>query len=244
MCLPGRTRGLPLRKGPLDWRPLYDIAIDKQSPRAHTFTMKDESLKSYREKRDFRRTPEPAGKASAGRKEPVFVIQKHDARRLHYDLRIEVNGVLKSWAIPKGPSTDPAQKRLAVATEDHPMEYAEFEGSIPKGEYGAGEMIVWDTGHYRNITEKNGESIPVEDAIEHGHLAIWLEGRKLRGGYALSRFRREKREQWLLVKMKDEEADPDDDLLVTRPESVISGLTVKDLRESGDQANSADKLKK
>jgi DNA ligase D-like protein (predicted 3'-phosphoesterase) len=206
--------------------------------------MKDESLKSYREKRDFRRTPEPAGKASAGRKEPVFVIQKHDARRLHYDLRIEVNGVLKSWAIPKGPSTDPAEKRLAVATEDHPMEYAEFEGSIPKGEYGAGEMIVWDTGHYRNITEKNGKTIPVEDAIEHGHLAIWLEGQKLRGGYALSRFRREKQEQWLLVKMKDEEADPEDDLLVTRPESVISGLTVKDLRESGDRANSPDGLSK
>ena len=142
--------------------------------------MKQESLKSYREKRDFRRTPEPAGKARAGRKGPVFVIQKHDARRLHYDLRIEVNGVLKSWAIPKGPSTDPAEKRLAVATEDHPMEYAEFEGSIPKGEYGAGEMIVWDTGHYRNITEKNGKSIPVEAAIEHGHLAK-LEGQKLRG---------------------------------------------------------------
>jgi bifunctional non-homologous end joining protein LigD len=244
MSLPGRTRGLPLRKGPLDGRPLYDIAIDKQPPRAHTFSMKRESLKPYREKRDFRRTPEPAGKASAVPKEPVFVIQKHDARRLHYDLRIEVNGVLKSWAIPKGPSTDPAQKRLAVATEDHPMEYAEFEGSIPKGEYGAGEMIVWDTGHYRNITEKNGEGIPVEDAIEHGHLAIWLEGRKLRGGYALSRFRREKREQWLIVKMKDKEADPDDDLLVKRPESVLSGLTVKDLRQDVEEANSSGSLKR
>lgn len=206
--------------------------------------MKQESLKSYREKRDFRRTPEPTGKARAGPEEPVFVIQKHDARRLHYDLRIEVNGVLKSWAVPKGPSTDPAEKRLAVATDDHPMEYAEFEGSIPKGEYGAGEMIVWDTGHYRNITEKNGKSIAVEDAIEHGHLAIWLEGQKLKGGYALSRFRQEKREQWLLVKMKDKEADPDGDLLVTQPESVISGLTVKDLRETGETANNPGSLKK
>jgi DNA ligase D-like protein (predicted 3'-phosphoesterase) len=206
--------------------------MDKQPPRAHTFSMKRGSLKSYREKRDFRRTPEPVGKAGIRRKEPIFVIQKHHARRLHYDLRIEVKGVLKSWAIPKGPSTNPSEKRLAVATEDHPMEYAEFEGSIPEGEYGAGEMIVWDTGHYRNITEKNGKSIPIEDAIEHGHLAIWLEGQKLKGGYALSRFRREKREQWLLVKMKDEEADPDDDLLLTQPASVISGLTLKDLGES------------
>jgi len=206
--------------------------------------MKQESLKSYREKRDFRRTPEPAGKAPAGSEEPVFVIQKHDARRLHYDLRIEVNGVLKSWAVPKGPSTDPSEKRLAVATDDHPMEYADFEGSIPKGEYGAGEMIVWDRGYYVNITEKNGKSISIEDAIEHGHLAIWLEGQRLRGGYALSRFRREKREQWLLVKMKDEAADPTDDLLITQPASVLSGLTVKDLRKDGEKASSPGSLKK
>src|SRR5271157_1353663 len=206
--------------------------------------MKRQSLKSYREKRDFRRTPEPTGKPRAGDKESVFVIQKHDARRLHYDLRIEVNGVLKSWAIPKGPSTNPAEKRLAVATEDHPMEYTEFEGSIPKGEYGAGEMIVWDKGYYVNITQKNGKSIPVEKAIEHGHLAIWLEGQKLRGGYALNRFKREEKEQWLLVKMKDEAADPTDDLLITQPASVLSGLTVKDLREGVENANSSTSLEK
>ncbi len=199
--------------------------------------MKRQGLESYREKRDFERTPEPAGKAETEHKKPVFVIQKHDARRLHYDLRIEVDGVLKSWAVPKGPSTDPAEKRLAVATEDHPMEYTEFEGSIPKGEYGAGEMIVWDRGYYVNITQKNGQGIPVDKAIEHGHLAIWLEGQKIRGGYALNRFKREDKEQWLLVKMKDEAADPDDDLLITQPESVLSGLTVEDLRaENGNKS--------
>ncbi len=205
--------------------------------------MKKERLRSYREKRDFRRTPEPAGEVRTGHKKPIFVIQKHDARRLHYDLRIEVNGVLKSWAVPKGPSTDPADKRLAVATDDHPMEYAEFEGSIPKGEYGAGEMIVWDTGHYRNITEKNGKNIPIEDAIEHGHVAIWLEGQKLKGGYALSRFRREKREQWLLVKMKDQEADPANDLVITQPQSVLSGRTLKDFRKSEQNTDNPSSLK-
>ena len=205
--------------------------------------MKQERLEPYREKRDFRRTPEPAGKAETERKKPVFVIQKHDARRLHYDLRIELNGVLKSWAVPKGPSTDPAEKRLAVLTEDHPMEYTEFEGSIPKGEYGAGEMIVWDRGYYLNITQKNGKSIPVDKAIEHGHLAIWLEGEKVRGGYALNRFKREDKEQWLLVKMKDEAADPADDLLVTQPESVLSGRTVEDLRAMSKSERPASNLK-
>ncbi len=123
------------------------------------------------------------------------------------------------------------------------MEYTEFEGSIPKGEYGAGEMIVWDRGYYINITQKNGKSIPVEKAIEHGHLAIWLEGEKVRGGYALNRFKREDKEQWLLVKMKDEAADPTDDLLVTQPESVLSGRTVEDLRAKNKNARPASNLK-
>jgi DNA ligase D-like protein (predicted 3'-phosphoesterase) len=158
------------------------------------------------------------------------VIQKHHARNLHYDLRLEVDGVLKSWAVPKGPSSDPAQKRFAVATEDHPLDYAEFEGLIPAGEYGGGTVIVWDTGYYRNITEKKGKSIPIRDAIEHGHLAVWLEGKKLRGGYALTRFRRDRREQWLLVKMKDEAADPHTDPLVAEPQSVLTGRTLEDLQ--------------
>jgi len=205
--------------------------MDKQKSRAHIPGMKQKrQLKNYRERRDFRRTPEPAGEEHGRRQGPIFVVQKHDARNLHYDLRIEVNGVLKSWAVPKGPSTDPEQKRLAVATEDHPMEYAEFEGVIPEGEYGAGQVIVWDTGPYENITEKNGKSIPADEAINHGHLAVWLEGQKLKGGYSLNRFRRERQEQWLLGKMKDKEADPQDDLLTRQPQSVLTGRTLEDLR--------------
>jgi DNA ligase D-like protein (predicted 3'-phosphoesterase) len=225
----------PLQKSALF---LVPIAMDKRISRAHTLTMKEkEKLKAYHEKRDFRRTPEPAGETQSGHKEPVFVIQKHDARNLHYDLRLEVNGVLKSWAVPKGPSTDPAVKRLAVAVEDHPLEYAEFEGSIPEGDYGAGEVIVWDMGTYRNTTEKNGRSISLEDAIEHGHLTVWLEGKKLRGGYALNRFRREKREMWLLVKMQDEAADPQSDPVATQPESVLTSRTIEEVRagEKGEK---------
>src|SRR5918992_6169462 len=111
---------------------------------------------------------------------PRFVIQKHAARSLHYDFRLEAAGVLKSWAVPKGPSTDPTQKRLAMRVEDHAIEYATFEGVIPKGSYGAGAVIVWDRGPYRNLTESKGESIPLEQAVERGHLSVWLEGKKLR----------------------------------------------------------------
>ena len=182
----------------------------------------EERLRAYSEKRDFRRTPEPGGDARPGHKQPVFVVQKHDAKRLHYDLRLEVNGVLKSWAVPKGPSSDPAVKRLAVATEDHPLEYAEFEGTIPEGEYGAGEVTIWDTGTYRNTTEKNRKSVSVEQAIEHGHLTIWLEGKRLEGGYALTRFRRERQEQWLLAKLRDAVPDPQGDPVAMRPHVVFT----------------------
>jgi DNA ligase D-like protein (predicted 3'-phosphoesterase) len=188
-------------------------------------------LKEYSSKRDFRRTPEPSGKGKKTFKEPVFVIQKHDASRLHYDFRLEVDGVLKSWALPKGPSLDPREKRLAVRTEDHPFDYAEFEGIIPEGEYGAGTVIVWDIGTYENTKEKQGKTVPMAEALNGGHVTVWLKGKKLKGGYALTRFKKNDDENWLLVKMNDDHADARQNPLSTQPESAISGRTIEQIRE-------------
>jgi DNA ligase D-like protein (predicted 3'-phosphoesterase) len=189
----------------------------------------DDSLAEYRSKRDLQRSPEPAGDRGQPRREPIFVVQKHRARTEHYDFRLEVGGVLKSWAVPKGPSTDPRQKRLAIRVEDHPLEYAQFEGVIPEGEYGAGAVIVWDTGPYRNLTKRDGKEVPIEQALEEGHVVVELHGRKLRGGYALTRTGPDERgrERWLLVKRRDEEADPGRDPVSTEPESVLSDRTVE-----------------
>lgn len=188
-----------------------------------------DDLDTYGEKRDFARTPEPPPAQKRRRDgEPRFVIQLHDATTLHYDFRLEAGGVLKSWAVPRGPSTDPKDKRLAVRTEDHPLDYADFEGPIPAGEYGAGAVLVWDEGTYRNLTRRDGEEVPVEQAVEDGHVAAWLEGRKLRGGYALTRIATDGgREQWLLVKMRDAGADAGRDPVAAQPESVLSGRTIE-----------------
>ena len=191
--------------------------------------MTRDSLKDYQEKRDFTRTPEPAAGRGPDSQAPIFVIQKHAARRLHYDFRLEVDGVLKSWAIPKGPSTDPQDKRLAVPTEDHPLAYAGFEGVIPAGEYGGGTVLVWDTGSYRNLTEKKGEAIPMGQGLAHGHVKVWLEGRKLKGGYALTRFKTGKDESWLLVKADDAEADPSHNPVADEPGSVLTGRTLEEI---------------
>jgi DNA ligase D-like protein (predicted 3'-phosphoesterase) len=154
---------------------------------------------------------------------PKFVIQKHAASTLHYDLRLEAGGVLKSWAVPKGPSTDPREKRLAMEVEDHSLGYADFEGLIGEG-YGAGRVIVWDAGTYRSLTDG-----PVEEALENGHLSFWLEGEKLRGGWTLRRTRGGEKPQWLLVKRRDECADARRNPVSTQPESVLSGRTIEDL---------------
>jgi len=164
---------------------------------------------------------------SGHRKHNIFVVQKHDASKLHYDFRLEVEGVLKSWAIPKGPSRNPSDKRLAVETKDHPIGYADFEGIIPKGQYGAGAVIVWDRGTYRNMTQKDGKAVSIADALKGGHAVLWLYGKKLKGGYAFTRTKM----GWILVKMRDEEADSSQDVLKAEPESVISGITIEGLWE-------------
>jgi DNA ligase D-like protein (predicted 3'-phosphoesterase) len=188
--------------------------------------MKDDSLKTYRAKRDLDRSREPEGGHRRSRKRPMFVIQKHAASSLHYDFRLEAGGVLKSWALPKGPSTDPGEKRLAMPVEDHPLDYAGFEGVIPEGQYGAGAVIVWDTGSYWTLGDE-----PVEQALERGHVAVWLEGRKLHGGYALTRIGKDERERWLLVKMDDDGADRRRNPVSSQPESAVSGRTIEELAE-------------
>ncbi|MGO4175630.1 DNA ligase D [Bosea sp. TAF32] len=185
------------------------------------------TLDPYRSKRDFSRTREPAGAASAGKKSAAkggaFVVQKHAARRLHYDFRLEHDGVLWSWAVTRGPSLDPAEKRLAVHVEDHPLEYGGFEGTIPAGQYGGGSVIVWDEGQW------TPEGDPAA-GMKKGHLAFTLEGHKLRGRWHLVRLkprRGEKRDNWLLIKSEDEFARADEDILDTKPDSVKSGLSVE-----------------
>lgn len=185
----------------------------------------------YRKRRDFARTPEPRGGSDAGVGDPIFVIQKHAASSLHYDFRLEAEGVLKSWAIPKGPSTDPRERRLAIMTEDHPRDYAGFEGVIPEDEYGGGTVLIWDRGTYENRTGDDGEVKPLAEAIEDGHVVIWLEGEKIRGGYALQRTG-DADADWLLIKMQDEGADARRNPVSTEPLSVASGRDLDQIREA------------
>lgn len=187
--------------------------------------MAREPLREYRGKRDFARTAEPAGgqAAAAGWR---FVVHKHQATADHYDLRLELGGVLKSWAVPKGPSLDPADRRLAIQTEDHPVEYIDFEAVIPAGEYGGGPMIVWDTGTWAPM---GGDA---EAALAAGELKFRLSGEKLGGGWMLVRMRPrpgETKKVWLLIKEKDAAATPGRDILAERPESVKSGRRIEDL---------------
>jgi bifunctional non-homologous end joining protein LigD len=197
-----------------------------------------DQLKEYREKRDFQNTNEPQGTAEFTPAERAnqarFVVQQHDATRMHYDVRLEVGGVLKSWAVPQGPCTDPQVKRLAVMTEDHPLEYLDFEGVIPKGEYGAGPMIVWDQGIYTNIRGEKRKPFTMEESLEQGLVEIRMEGEKLKGAYALVRTKfKDAKNSWLMVKMKDRDAEPELDLVAEYPHSVKSGRTIAEVEALG-----------
>ncbi|ADJ26149.1 DNA ligase D, 3'-phosphoesterase domain protein [Dehalogenimonas lykanthroporepellens BL-DC-9] len=188
--------------------------------------MKSDDLREYQTKRNFEKTSEPSPTVTEPSAKPIFVIQKHDASRLHYDLRLEIDGVLKSWAVPKGPSTDHRVKRLAIPTEDHPMAYAVFEGVIPEDEYGGGTVMVWDTGTYRNIQADKAPALSMSQALDKGRVEIFLEGWKLKGRFALIQTGR----GWLFFKMKDEYAD-EDDILETAPDSALSGKSLTEIKE-------------
>ncbi|WP_224485555.1 DNA polymerase ligase N-terminal domain-containing protein [Robertkochia aurantiaca] len=195
--------------------------------------------KGYNDKRDFRKTDEPKGENGTGKhEEPVFVIQKHDASNLHYDFRIEIDGTLKSWSVPKGPSTDPSVKRMAIPTEDHPLEYADFEGVIPEDEYGGGTVMIWDKGTFENMKKNDdGESIPLKKSFEMGTVEIFLKGEKLKGGYALIEMTSGNMEgNWLLIKMDDDEADARRNPTSTEKKSVKTGRTLNEIeKEEGDE---------
>jgi bifunctional non-homologous end joining protein LigD len=188
-------------------------------------------LRKYRSMRDFGETPEPAGGKPKKAKLPIFVIQKHHASQLHYDFRLEMEGVLKSWAVPKGPSYDPSVKRLAMMTEDHPYDYASFEGVIPAGNYGGGNVIIWDNGTWELI--EPGDD-PVK-ALKSGKLTFRMYGKKMFGEWALVKIKGRpgsKGNEWLLLKHRDEFANSDVDVTELAPRSIISNLTVEEIGAS------------
>jgi bifunctional non-homologous end joining protein LigD len=187
------------------------------------------SLRKYKEKRDFKKTSEPKGRKKTIKDELIFVVQKHDATSLHYDFRLELDGVLKSWAVPKGPSLNPKEKRLAMMVEDHPFDYKDFEGVIPEGSYGAGKVIVWDKGTYHSIeTDDKKKSIPfLKQGLEKGDLKFTLHGIKLNGQFALVNMKKPKQNAWLLIKKKDEFATEKD--ILENDRSVLSEKVINEI---------------
>src|SRR5512143_2021410 len=190
-------------------------------------------LKEYASKREFEKTPEPKPGVRPEENRLRFVVHKHAARALHYDLRLELEGVLKSWAVPKGPSLDPSVKRLAVHVEDHPLDYRDFEGVIPEGNYGAGSVIIWDKGSYHHpsaLDEKENEKLLL-DGLKKGDMKFVLEGEKLQGGFALVKTGKDGK-SWLLLKKKDRYATREEILKENR--SVVSQKTLEEMLE-GDR---------
>jgi len=188
-------------------------------------------LGEYRRKRDFSVTSEPSGGSKKSTPQKLaFVIQKHAASHLHFDFRLELDGVMKSWAVPKGPSLDPAVKRLAVEVEDHPIEYNQFEGTIPAGEYGGGTVMLWDRGHYHADGDAVDPVAALRQGYERGDLKFVLEGKRLKGSWVLVRTRRPaSRPQWLLIKHRDRFARPGFDPIEEYQTSVTTGRTMQQI---------------
>lgn len=187
--------------------------------------------KKHNQKSNFSATSEPQETINQTSKELIFVVQKHAASHLHYDFRLEMDGVLKSWAIPKGPSMNPEEKRLAIIVEDHPYSYKDFEGVIPEGNYGAGTVIVWDSGTYILADEQNSNKIEtiLKSDLQKGHLSFILKGKKLKGEFTLVKLKSKKENTWLLIKKKDPFAIKSD--ILEENKSVISNLTLEDFEK-------------
>lgn len=184
------------------------------------------NLSKYNLKRDFNSTPEPKSEEKKSNGRLIFVVQKHAASHLHYDFRLEMNGVLKSWAIPKGPSMNPEEKRLAIMVEDHPYTYKDFEGTIPEGNYGAGNVIVWDNGTYTLADQSIGTvEEKFKSGLQKGHLSFILNGKKLKGEFALVRLKIPQKNAWLLIKKEDQYASETN--VLKENKSVISDLTLE-----------------
>jgi bifunctional non-homologous end joining protein LigD len=192
-------------------------------------------LTEYRRKRDFSRTREPKGGPRKPSPRLAYVIQKHAASSLHYDLRLELDGVMKSWAVPKGPSLDPAVKRLAIHVEDHPIEYNRFEGTIPAGEYGGGTVMIWDYGTYTAAGDEDDPEAALRAGYRKGDFKFVLRGKRLRGSWVLVRTKglgdRSRQGQWLLIKHRDAAADPDMDPTEAHQTSARTGRTMDEIAE-------------
>jgi bifunctional non-homologous end joining protein LigD len=202
------------------------------------------SLTEYKRKRNFNKTPEPAPKVKRSRSGAQFVVQKHAASRLHYDFRLELEGTLKSWAVPKGPSLDPSVKALAVHVEDHPLDYANFEGVIPQGEYGGGTVMVWDRGTWEPEGDEDAAA-----AYRRGRLKFALQGEKLKGSWALVRMggrAGEDGKNWLLIKHDDRYAKPSDQYVLVdkKPKSVLTKRTIEQIAEAADRVWSSNRDEK
>jgi bifunctional non-homologous end joining protein LigD len=197
----------------------------------------DKQLAEYHRKRDFSLTAEPRGGKAVVREQLVFVIQKHAATRLHFDLRLELDGVMKSWAVPKGPSMDPAVKRLAMEVEDHPLEYNDFEGTIPKGQYGGGSVMLWDRGIYTYGATDLDPVAGLRKGYAKGDLKFVMLGERLKGSFVLVRTKRGDRgkNEWLLIKHKDEYAEPGSDITGKFVTSVESGRTMEQIAADGSR---------